>query len=78
MINTALSNLVYPPGLQKCVFLNIGYLGFLKTFKNLKKHNLVFFRFLFLLCNLINKHHIQNKYNCCLSVSYIILYIQFK
>jgi len=40
--------------------------------------NLGILVFLFLLCNLINKPRIQNKYNCCLSVSYITLYTSIK
>ena len=60
------------------VFLNLGYLGFLKKPLKPSKTQFSFFRFLFLMCNLINKPHIQNKYNCCLSVSYIILYTQLK
>jgi len=30
--------------------------------------------FIFLLCNLMNRPHIRNKYICCLSVSYITVY----
>jgi len=50
-------------------------------FKNLKtsKAQLRFFILKkFLLGNLINRPHIQNKYNCFLSVSYITLYAQLK